>query len=440
MADNITADAGPAQKLGLAMCVALVMGNMIGSGVFLLPASLAPFGWNGVAGWVITIVGALALALVLARLTIAFPQASGPTAFVQLAFGRIPSFMIGWAYWVSVWTANVTLAVAAVSFLSLFVPALGDHMALSTIALIWIVTAINWRGARAAGRFQVVTLLIKLIPLLTVMILVPIAFGSPTPVVTTPFPAEGLSLTAVSGSAILTLWALLGFESASVAADKVESPVVTIPRATIIGTLATGIIYLIVCSAVALMLPAADVAKSDAPFALFVETYWGHGPALFIAAFAAISAMGALNGFTLIQAELPATLARQGLFPAWFARTNSHGTPVAGLVIASTLATACVLLNSNKSTAEMFTFMAILSTSVTLWLYLSCAAAALWLRVAIPVAALGVAYSVWTLWGAGLDVSAMSLILMAVGLPLYWWTRGATRASTPSEGEQAPVV
>ena len=143
-----------------------------------------------------------------------------------------------------------------------------------------------------------------------------------------------------------------------------------------------------------------------------------------------------MNGFTLIQAELPATLARQGLFPAWFARTNRHGTPVAALLIASTLATACVVLNSNKSTAEMFTFMAILSTSVTLWLYLSCAAAALRLRVAIPVALVGLAYSVWTLWGAGLNVSAMSLILMVAGLPLYWWTRG----STPFGGEEAPVA
>ncbi len=440
MAETTTASVRPAQKLGLAMCVALVMGNMIGSGVFLLPASLAPFGWNGVAGWVITIMGALALAVVLARLTVAFPQASGPTAFVQLAFGRIPSFMIGWAYWVSVWTANVTLAVAAVSFLSLFVPALGQHMALSTLALIWIVTAINWRGARAAGRFQVVTLLIKLIPLLTVMILAPLAFGSPTPVVTTPFPAEGLSITAVSGSAILTLWALLGFESASIATDKVKDPVVTIPRATIIGTLTTGILYLIVCSAVALMLPAAEVARSDAPFALFVETYWGHGPALFIAAFAAISAIGALNGFTLIQAELPATLARQGLFPARFARTNRHGTPVAALLIASSLASACVILNSNKSTAEMFTFMAILSTSVTLWLYLSCAAAALRLRVGIPAAAIGLAYSVWTLWGAGIWVSTLSLILMAAGLPLYWWTRESAPTSAPSGSEETPVA
>ena len=436
MTELSTGSERPGRKLGLTMCIALVMGNMIGSGVFLLPASLAPFGWNGVAGWAITIAGALALAFVIARLTVAFPAASGPTGFVERAFGRVPSFMIGWAYWVSVWTANVTLAVAAVSFLSLFAPALGDHMAISTIALIWLVTAINWQGARAAGRFQIVTLAIKLIPLVTIVVLIPIAFGRGEPVAITPFPAEGLSLTAVSGSAILTLWALLGFESASVAADKVANPTVTIPRATIIGTLATGVLYLIVCSAIALMLPAAAVATSEAPFALFAETYWGHGPAMWIAAFAAVSALGALNGWTLIQAEQPARLAEQGLLPAWFAKTNRHGTPAAALLVSSAIATGCVILNNSKSTSEMFTFMAILSTSVTLWLYLACAAAALRLRVAIPVALAGLAYAIWTLWGAGIGVSAMSLILMVAGLPLYIWTRW----SAPARREETPVA
>lgn len=422
------------------MGIALVMGNMIGSGVFLLPASLAPFGWNGVAGWAITIGGALALAFVIARLTMALPEARGPTGFVERAFGRIPSFMIGWAYWVSVWTANVTLAVASVSFLSLFVPQLGRHMALSTIALIWIVTAVNWRGARAAGRFQIATLAIKLVPIVAVILLVPIAFGRAEPVAVIPFPAEGLSLAAVSGSAILTLWALLGFESASVVADKVDNPTTIVPRATMIGTLATGILYLIVCSAIALMLPADEVAASKAPFSLFIDSYWGPGPGLWIAAFAAVSALGALNGWTLIQAEQPARLAQQGLLPAWFARENRHGTPSAALLLSSAIATVCVLINSSKSTAEMFTFMAVLSTSVTLWLYLACAAAALRMRVAIPAATLGLVYAVWTLWGAGIGVSAMSLILMVAGLPLYAWTRLSAPASTPFGREQTPVA
>ena len=419
----------PSQKLGFFMCVALVMGNMIGSGVFLLPASLAPFGWNGVVGWVITIVSALALALVIARLTIAYPLAGGPIGFVSMAFGRIPGYLIGWSYWVSVLTANVTLAVAAVSALSLLAPTVGAHSTVSTIALIWIITLVNWRGARAAGQFQVVTLLIKLVPLITVLILMAIILIQRGTAPIAPFPSEGLKLSAVSGSAILTLWALLGFESASLATDKVDNPGRTIPRATLVGTFATGALYLVVCSGIALMLPVAAVSGSAAPFAVFVETYWAREPALLIAAFVAVSAIGALNGFTLMQAELPATMARQGMLPRWFAGENAQGTPANALILSSLITTGVVLANSNKSTGDLFTFMATLSTSATLWLYFACACVALKLRVAVPVAGLGLIYSLWTLWGAGVTVSAMSLLLMAMGMPLYWWAkRAATTA------------
>src|SRR3546814_19587462 len=116
------------------------------------------------------------------------------------------------------------------------------------------------------------------------------------------------------------------------------------------------------------MLPAEAVAASGSPFSLFVETYWSHEPALLVAAFAAVSALGTLNGWTLIQAELPATLARQGLLPGWFARTHRHGTPANALILSSALATACVILNDNKSPAEMFHCMAVMSTPVTLGL------------------------------------------------------------------------
>jgi basic amino acid/polyamine antiporter, APA family len=409
------------RKLGFWMCVALVMGNMIGSGVFLLPASLAPFGWNGVAGWAITIAGALALAFVLARLTLKLPTVGGPVGFVTAAFGEIPGFLIGWSYWVSIWTANVTIAVAAISYLSVFFPLLGRYPALATIALIWIITLINLRGARTAGGFQMITLLIKLMPLLTVIVLIVIVIAKSGTATIAPFPASGLTLTAINGSAILTLWALLGFESACIAADKVENPATNIPRATMTGALATGALYLIVCSGIALMLPVNSVAHSAAPFAVFVEAFWAREPALLVAGFAAVSAIGALNGWCLMQGELPAAMARRGLLPRWLARENKFGTAAQALFVSSMIATVFVLLNSSKSTGALFEYMVKLSTSATLWLYLGCACAALRLKVAIPVAILGLGYALWTLWGAGLDVSALSFILMAAGLPFYVW-------------------
>ena len=307
----------PGQKLGFFMCVALVMGNMIGSGVFLLPASLAPFGWNAVAAWAITIAGAITLAFVLARLTVALPGKAGPIGFVTEAFGPIAGFFIGWIYWVSIWTAVVTIAVAGVSYLSSFYPAIAAMPylpAILAVGLLWTATVVNLMGARSAGTFQLVTVALKLIPILVVIAIAAALLAQGTGDIR-PFPTEGLNLSSINAAVALTLWALLGFESASLAGDKVDDPIRIIPRATLVGTALTGILYLFVCSAIALMLPEDVASTTAAPFAIFVERYWAAGPAQLIALFAAISCLGALNGWVLMQGELPRTMAGQGLLP-----------------------------------------------------------------------------------------------------------------------------
>lgn len=172
---------GPGRKLGLFAATALVMGNMIGSGVFLLPASLAPFGWNAVFGWIVTIAGSLVLAWVLAALTRARPQATDITGFVIEAFGELPAFLVAWIYWVSAWTAVVSIAIAAVSYLSSFFPAISATPmgpALTAAGLVWAMTLVNLRGVHAAGNFQVVTVVLKLVPLVAVIVIAAIAFGS----------------------------------------------------------------------------------------------------------------------------------------------------------------------------------------------------------------------------------------------------------------------
>lgn len=419
--------AAPRRPLGFWMCLALVMGNMIGSGVFLLPASLAPYGWNAVAGWAVTIAGALTLAYLIGRLTQATPGARDAVGLVRHSFGSVTGFAIGWSYWVSIWTANVTIAVAAVSNFSLFTPGLAElpfAPALAALALIWLLTLISLRGVRAAGAVQVVTLVLKLAPLVVVAAIIVIVLAGEGRQALAPFPAEGLSIAAIGASATLTLWALVGFESASVAGDKVDRPERNIPGATLIGTGATGFIYLFVCSGIALILPQAVAAGSDAPFATFVERYWGPGPGLAMAAFAGIAALGALNGWILLQGQAPLAMARSGVLPAWFGKTDARDTPARALIVSSLLASLLLLANSSKSMGGMFTFMALLSTSATLWLYLAVALAALKRRLAAPAALFGAAYALWAIWGAGLEVSALSLALMASGLPFYWWARG----------------
>lgn len=420
----------PGQKLGFFMSVALVMGNMIGSGVFLLPQGLAPFGWNAIAGWAVTIAGALCLAHVLAKLTASHEGAIGPAELVERSFGPLAGFLIGFAFWVSVWTGCVTIAVGATSYMSSFLPVLGEHPSLTALAVIWTMTGVNLLGVRSAGSFQVVTTLLKLTPLIVVAILIGVIFGREGTAALAPFPEEGLSLPSVNTAAAMTLWAMIGFEAACAASHKIDNPQRNVPRATFYGALLSGIIYVAVCSGITLMLPADQVAASPAPFELFVSTFWSPGPASMVAAFAAISAIGAVNGWTLVQGELPLEMAKRKMMPEWFARVTENGVPINGLLSATILGSLLILTNSSQSMAGLFTFMALLTTSVTLWLYLACAAVALKRRVAVPFALLGLAFGVWSLWGAGIEASGLSIVLMFAGLPLYWWARRKTLPST----------
>lgn len=410
------------RTLGLAACIALVMGNMIGSGVFLLPASLAPFGWDAVAGWVFTIAGSLVLAFVIARLTVAMPDASAPQ-MVARAYGPLAGFAIGWIYWLSIIITNVTIAVAVTANLSSLIPALArpGAGAICSIAFLWAMTGVNLMGARTAGMTQIVTTLIKLVPIAVVMILLVLILSDGRADVA-PFPTQGLTGAGITASATLTLWALLGFESASVAADKVRDPARTIPRATMIGTAATGLIYLIVCSGIALTLPAAET-QTGSPFAAFVSHYWSAGPAHFIAIFVVISCLGALNGWTLIQGEVPLAMARAGELPRWLAHSDANGTPTRALILSTFLASLLLIANSLQGLVALFTAMLLLATSATLWLYVGFTVAALRFRIATPAAIVGLGYALWTLWGAGPLASGSSILLMAAGLPFYWWAR-----------------
>lgn len=416
---------GPGRKLGLFAAVALVMGNMIGSGVFLLPASLAPFGWNAVGAWILTSGGAMVLAYLLARLTKDIPENDDLNAVVTMAFGKLPGFLVSWIYLVSIWVGVPTVAIAGISYLSSLVPTLTaapNGPVLAALAMLWLVALVNLKSVHAAGNLQIVTLLIKLLPLLLVAGLAVWAIATGRGQVA-PFQPASISLSEVSGAATLTLWALLGFETASVAANQVRDPEVNVPRATLWGTGLTGLLYLLVSSAIALMLPRELVGSSPAPFATFVEHFWAAGPVALVAICAVISCLGAANGNTLLMGELPRTMALLGTLPRWFAGTASNGTPRRALFVSTIIGSIFLVLNASKSMQGIFEFLLLLATSAALWLYLGVALAALRLRIARPAAALGAVYSVWTLWGAGIEASGWSLVLMLAGLPIYWWAR-----------------
>src|SRR5882724_1409434 len=422
------------QLLGFWMCVALVVGNSIGSGVFLLPASLAPYGLNSVVAWGFTASGAIALAIVFARLSRAYPQAGGPYAYVHFAFGPLTAFIVAWGYWISIWVGNVSIATYTVSYLTPLLPGIAEKPGASaalTLLLLWTLTFVNWYGIKASGWVQGVTTVLKILPLLAVVLLGLFSLHSGNVAAAATIP---LTVSGTTAAATLTLWALLGLESATIPADKVANPGRVIPIATLLGTVATALICAIACTTVLLLLPAATLANSNAPFADLATQFWGAGAGKLLAVFAAISGFGALNGWILLQGELPRAMAIRGEFPGIFARESARGTPGFALCFGSALASLLILANYQKSMASIFTFMILLSTTACLVMYALCSAALLrlqWigqLRAArkgsAALAIVGVmatAYSLWAIIGAGAEAVGWGAALLCLGVPLYFW-------------------
>jgi APA family basic amino acid/polyamine antiporter len=427
------------QKLGFWMATALVVGNIIGSGVYLLPASLAPYGANSLVGWLFTAIGALLLAAVFAALSRAFPKDGGPYVYTRAAFGELAGFVVAWGYWVSVWVGNAAIATGAVSYTSAMAPWIARRpgaSAVVTIAVVWLLTLVNCWGVRAAGWVQAVTTVLKLLPLLAVAL---VGGFYVTPESLASFAAVPLTLDGTTAAATLALWALLGLESATVPADKVEDPGRTIPRATMLGTVVTALVCTLACCMVLLVVPAPQLAASNAPFADAARLFWGEGSATLVALFAAISAYGALNGWILLQGELPFAMARDGVFPRAFARESARRTPVFALVTTSGLVTLLILANFHGSMARVFTFMILLATSANLVAYLVCSLALLVLmrrgglgeaRRGTPglavAGALGALYSLWAIGGAGKEATAWGAALLVAGLPVYALTKRAS--------------
>jgi APA family basic amino acid/polyamine antiporter len=414
------------------MSIALVVGNMIGAGIFLLPASLAPYGLNSIAGWILSAAGAIALAVVFSRLSRAFPDGGGPYAYTRAAFGPLAAFLVAWGYWINVWVGNAAIATGAVSYLVPFAPRLGADphaSAAVVVAVLWLLTAVNCIGVRAAGWVQGVTTVLKVLPLLAIAAVgvFAVRLDSLAGNAAVPF-----SFSAVTASATLTLFALLGLESATIPDGKVEHPERTIPRATMIGTVVTALIYILSSSTVLVLLPTSQLASSNAPFADVARMFWGNSGAALVALAAAISGFGALNGWILLQGEVPYVMAKGGVFPKVFAKTSKRNTPVAALVFGSVLVTILVFLNAGQSTVRVFTFMVLLSTSACLVMYLVCSLALLKLHRQgrlggarrgtaglAAVALVGVVYSLWAIAGAGSEALLWGLALFAMGGPVY---------------------
>jgi len=426
--------------------VALVIGNMIGSGIFVLPASMAPFGAASLLGWCVSVSGAMMLALVFSWLARIIPNHGGAYAYARQAFGDRAGFVVAWSYWVCTWSANAAIAVAFAGSLGALWPAATAttlRSGLCALGALWLCTAVNLAGVREAGRVAMLTTLLKLVPLVVFGLLGIAALHAGA---YRPFNPSGASLTSVTlSTATLALWALLGLETATVPTGVVKDPLRTVPRATVIGTLIAGLATMLACTVVVGLLPAGALRASAAPMAAAAASTWGSVAGMVMAVVAAISCFGTLNGWVLLQAQTTLAAAQDGLFPAPFARIDRHGTPWIGLLVSSILASLLIAANYTRSLVALFTFVILLSTATTLLPYLMTTLA--WWRIESAraswhqrfVAAGALAFSLWALAGAGMEPLLWGAVLLLAGWPIYAWQRRLGSRPAPShDTELAP--
>src|SRR5215467_9296616 len=333
-------------QFGLPAAMALIVGSIIGVGIFNLPTSLAFYGPITLVSMALTTVGALVLALLFAALARRLPADGGPYAYARAAFGNRLGFANAWSYWITAWAGNAAIAVGWVLYVEHFINT--GHNKLYSVLLVlaglWIPAAINLTGVKNMGSVQIITTIVKFVALAFVAIVGLFYIKSAN---YTPWNASSESaINAIGGGMAIALFSYLGVECAAVAAAKVRDPDRNVPRATILGTIATAIVYMLSLTAVFGILPTSTLADATAPFSDAVNTMFGGTWAGNLMAIAVIiSGFGALNGWIMISAEMPLAAAKDGLFPEQFKRLSRSGVPAFGVVVSALLSSAAGVVN-----------------------------------------------------------------------------------------------
>jgi len=353
-------------KFGLPQAMALIIGSIIGVGIFNLPTSLAAYGPITLISMALTTVGALALALLFAALSRRLPADGGPYAYARVAFGNGLGFANAWSYWITAWAGNAAIAVGWVLYVEHFINKGQNKLITVLLVLVglWLPAAVNLSGVKNIGSVQVITTIIKFVAVAFVAIVGLFFISSAN---FTPWNVSGESaINAIGGGMAIALFSYLGVETAAVAAAKVRNPDQNIPRATVLGTIATAVVYLLSLTAVFGIVPTSKLANATAPFSDAVNAMFGGTWAGNLMAIAVIiSGLGALNGWTMICAEMPLAAAEDGLFPERFKHISKNGVPAFGIVASTVLASIAMAINYlGSGGATVFTTL-VLMTGIT---------------------------------------------------------------------------
>lgn len=420
---------GTKKKMGLFMATVIVIVNMIGTGIFLLPASMASIGAISLYGWIVATIGATGIGLVFALLGSSMPRAGGPYAYARDALGPYIGFQTNYIYWLANLVGNVAVAATVTGYFVSLIPGLRGMETVFTIVVIWVATGINIAGPRWVGFSTSWATVIAMVPLGFIAIGGWYWFDGAT------FlqgwnPHYDSAWTAISMSVPFALWAYMGVESAAVDSALIENPHRNVPLATMIGLVISAFLYIATCSVLMGIIPVQELAKSPAPFAEAAVKTVGPIGATIIAICAILKGGASLIGWTLNISETASAAAKDGLFPAIYGRSNHNGVPLWNFVISAIIMSLVVLGTASPSLNQQFNEIIDMAVILVVLPYLYSAVALLKSRAGIDsstgnrlwivvIVAIASTYCLWVVVGSQPKLTRDALILLLISVPLY---------------------
>lgn len=425
------ADQKEARMLGPWMTLALVISGVVGVGIFYLPIALAPLGGSVPVGWLISGIGVMSMAYCASR--IVSPDGGGLQAYVENELGPGAGFIVTWATWCSSCVGNPAVALAAAAGLASIVPGLSGHLVILASGFFVVLTLVNLSGIKTVGELAIVTVLIKVLPLIAVVVIAAILGGLGVPL--QPIDAPPPSLGNIATASALCLFALTGFEFSLSPVGKILNPERNLARALVFGLAGIAVTYLLVTLSLSLIIPNSAIAKSIAPFPQAIGLYWGSTAAILAAAAMVVSAFGTLNASILACGEMLYSMSLRNDMPRFFSRTNRFNAPYSALLASVAIGFVLLAVNQAKGTTQLFTFITLLAADAVLYLY-SAAAIAAAIKDRKPLttvaAVIGLLFVLWAFYGSGLEAFLLSLGLLATGVVIYVVRRPRIR---PAEAE-----
>lgn len=429
------------RDLGIFTTISIIVGQMIGSGIYMAPQGLAALSnpWMALLAVAVTGIGTLFLALSFARLDNKRAATGSVIIYAKEAFGDLPAFWVGWSYWCGCWIANGAIVIAGLNYTSYFFPSMAGNTFPKFIActlILWVYTIINIIGVKIAGRINLVLTILKLLPLLLFAVVAVVHFDTSN--------FNTMSSQAVNGMGALPmgmaymLWSFIGFEGASVSADEVENPK-QIGRLTIISTVIVIIIYAILIALAAGNMTQNELAGSSSPLAdIMYRATGGYWAGALISLGASISAIGCVGAWILSAARVTYALGESKLMPATFAKlSEKRGTPVNGLLINGVLMTVVMLLGYLTNGGDLYSFLSMMAVMTFLVFYLFGAASEIMIsgrEIKKPfnviqfmkksaVGLIALVYSIYTIIGSGMQYVFYGFLLILLGIPVFIYVK-----------------